>query len=99
MKLQHKPLHPKTTRCYPLPSMIHLDLQPEIEAQLAAEAQSRGLAPDRYVAMIVESSLSQEEELQLERDLQQGLREIATGDTRPAREVFAELCEEYDLRG
>ena len=35
-------------------SMIHLHLQPEIEAQLAAEAEARGLALDRYVEKIVE---------------------------------------------
>ncbi len=35
--------------------MIHLELRPEIEAQLAAEAQARGLALDRYIALIVES--------------------------------------------
>ncbi len=29
--------------------MIHLDLQPEIEAQLAAEAQARGIALDRLI--------------------------------------------------
>jgi len=53
--------------------MIHLELQPETEAQLAAEAQ-------------------------LSRDLQQGLREIAEGNTLPARQVFAQLREEYDIR-
>ena len=35
--------------------MIHLELQPEIEARLAAEAQARGLALDRYIEKIVES--------------------------------------------
>ena len=35
--------------------MIHLELQPETEAQLAAEAQARGLALDRYIEKIVES--------------------------------------------
>ena len=34
--------------------MIHLDLQPEVEAQLAAEAQARGLALDRYIEKIVQ---------------------------------------------
>jgi hypothetical protein len=33
--------------------MIQLELQPEIEAQLAAEAQARGLALDHYIEMIV----------------------------------------------
>jgi hypothetical protein len=35
--------------------MIHLELQPEIEAQLAAEAQARGLALDDYIEKIVAS--------------------------------------------
>jgi hypothetical protein len=35
--------------------MIRLELQPEIEAQLAAEAQARGLALDDYVEKIVEA--------------------------------------------
>ncbi len=29
--------------------MIHLDLQPELEAQLAAEAQARGIALERLI--------------------------------------------------
>ena len=33
--------------------MIQIQLQPEIEAQLAAEAQARGLALDHYIEMIV----------------------------------------------
>jgi hypothetical protein len=35
--------------------MIRLELEPEIEAQLAAEAQARGLALDQYVEKIVEA--------------------------------------------
>ena len=35
--------------------MIHLHLQPEIEAQLAAEAGARGLDLDRYIEIIVEA--------------------------------------------
>jgi hypothetical protein len=35
--------------------MIQIQLQPEIEAQLAAEAQARGLELDRYVEKIVEA--------------------------------------------
>jgi hypothetical protein len=37
--------------------MIHLELQPEVEARLAAEAQARGLALDRYVQTLVESCI------------------------------------------
>jgi hypothetical protein len=32
---------------------IHIQLQPEIEAQLAAEARARGAALDRYIEKIV----------------------------------------------
>jgi hypothetical protein len=42
-----------STICYSEPTMIHLRLQPEIEAQLAAEAAERGLAIDRYIETIV----------------------------------------------
>jgi prevent-host-death family protein len=34
-----------------------------------------------------------------EEGLRQGLEDIAAGRTRPAREVFAELREEYGIRG
>jgi hypothetical protein len=34
--------------------MIQIQLQPEIEAQLSAEAQARGMALDRYITKIVE---------------------------------------------
>lgn len=35
--------------------MIRLELHPEMEAQLAAEAQARGLALDHYIEKIVEA--------------------------------------------
>jgi HicB family len=35
--------------------MIQLRLQPEVEAQLAAEARDHGLPLDRYIAKIVEA--------------------------------------------
>jgi hypothetical protein len=85
--------------------MIRLELRPEIEAQLAAEAQALGLALDRYIETIVVARALASgpeqvlDEAQLSRDLQQGLREIAEGNTLSARQVFAQLREEYDLRG
>jgi hypothetical protein len=61
--------------------MIHLDLQPEIEAQLAAEAQSRGVALDRYVEEIVTAkalehavSNSPAEAVAAIRELRKGIR-------------------------
>ena len=90
--------------------MIHLDLQPEVEAQLAAEAAARGIALDHYLQQIVYSRAethSQNEQYFLdqaaladpEEGLRQGLEDIAAGRTRPAREVLAELREEYGIRG
>ena len=38
-------------------------------------------------------------EADAEEGLRQGLADIAAGRTRPAREVFAELREEYGIRG
>jgi hypothetical protein len=35
--------------------MIQIRLQPEVEAQLAAEAKDRGMALDRYIETIVEA--------------------------------------------
>lgn len=35
--------------------MIQIELQPEIEAQLAAEARARGVALDQYIEKIVVS--------------------------------------------
>jgi hypothetical protein len=35
--------------------MIQIQLRPEVEAQLAAEAQARGLALDHYIEMIVKA--------------------------------------------
>jgi hypothetical protein len=36
--------------------MIQIQLQPEFEAQLAAEAQARGVALDRYIVEKLEAS-------------------------------------------
>jgi hypothetical protein len=35
-------------------TMIQIQLQPKVEAQLAAEAKDRGMALDRYIEKIVE---------------------------------------------
>jgi hypothetical protein len=39
--------------------MIQIQLHPEIEAQLAAEAQARGMALETYVRVFVEEKLSE----------------------------------------
>jgi len=42
--------------------MIQIQLRPEIESQLAREAQARGMALDRYIERIVEASSASTEE-------------------------------------
>ena len=75
--------------------MIKLELKPEIEAQLAAEAQARSLALDRYIEEIVTASV--EEEASLNEAVREGLEDMAAGRTRPAREVFAEMRRKYNI--
>jgi hypothetical protein len=41
--------------------MIQLQLRPEIEAQLAAEAEARGMALETYVRIFVEERLSDQQ--------------------------------------
>ena len=85
--LGHPPL------CYPNP-MVTLELQPEVESQLTAEAQSLGLSPSQYVEQLILSRFSDYDEA-----LQEGLDDIAAGRTVSAREAFAQLREEFDIRG
>jgi hypothetical protein len=39
--------------------MLHVELQPEIEAKLAAEARARGMAADRYAATILTENMNE----------------------------------------
>jgi hypothetical protein len=64
--------------------MIRLELQPEVEAQLATEAQARGVALDRYVAELVGGRLP-------------GLPK--THSVAEAIQRILELREDSDLRG
>ena len=66
------------------PITLTVDGQPEVVIQEAAE----------YQRLLDLAATADAEE-----DLRQGLEDIAEGRTRPAREVFAELREEYDIRG
>jgi prevent-host-death family protein len=50
--------------------------------------------PAEYQRLLDIAALADPEE-----GLRQGLEDIAEGRTRPAREVFAELREEYGIRG
>ncbi len=65
------------------PITLTVNGKPEVVLAEAAE----------YARLLDLAALAEEE------DLRQGLEDIAVGDTRPAREVFAELREEYGIRG
>jgi predicted transcriptional regulator len=74
--------------------MIHLELQPELEAQLTSQASDLGLSPGQYIEQIVTHQISIEDQ-----GLQEGLDDIGAGRTRSARDVFADLHERHDIRG
>jgi hypothetical protein len=59
--------------------MIRLELQPEIEAQLAAEAQARGLALDRCVETLVTSRLTVPTSTRTPSQAVAGIRELRKG--------------------
>ncbi len=65
--------------------MLHLELQPETEARITADAQRRGLSIAQLIEEMASAYALDEEALTA------GLDDIAAGRTRPAREVFAEL--------
>ena len=66
------------------PIILTVNGKPEAVVQSAAE----------YQRLLNLAALADPEE-----GLRQGLDDIAKGRTRPAREVFAELREEYGIRG
>jgi hypothetical protein len=68
--------------------MIYLELRPEIESQLAAEAQARGLALDRYIEKIVES-----------RSADQAVEQQNTQSVSEAIDRILEMREDSDLGG
>ena len=43
----------RNPKCYPQLSMIHINLQPELEAHLAVQAEARGVALDRYLEDLI----------------------------------------------
>jgi prevent-host-death family protein len=66
------------------PIILTVNGKPEAVVQSAAE----------YQRLLDLAALADPEE-----GLRQGLEDIAKGRTRPAREVFAKLREEYGIRG
>ena len=82
--------------------MIHLELQPELEAQLAAQSEACGLPIENLIQNIVAERLTNANLLDQADTLEgirRGLADEAAGRTYPAHEVFAELDREYGLQG
>jgi len=77
----------------------------ELIAQLKATHRPITLTVDGQPAAILQGPAEYQRLRDLaaladpEEGLRQGLEDIAAGRTRPAREVFAELREEYGIRG
>jgi hypothetical protein len=63
--------------------MIQIQLKPEIEAQIAAEAQARGLAIDRYIEELVET--------------RPAVDKVTDSDRRQAVEDMLAFTREYGL--
>jgi hypothetical protein len=61
--------------------MIQLELQPEIESQLAAEAQARGLALDRYIENLVAARPIQPVSSQTAAEAVADIRRLREGNT------------------
>jgi PHD/YefM family antitoxin component YafN of YafNO toxin-antitoxin module len=77
----------------------------KILQQLKATHRSITLTVDGKPAAILQDPAEYQRLLDLaamadvEEDLRQSLEDVAQGRTQPAREVFAELREEYGIRG
>ena len=76
--------------------MLHLELQPETEARITTDAQRRGLSAAQLLEEWISLYVPQEN---FAENLTAGLDDIAAGRTRPAREIFSELHEQYAIRG
>ena len=71
--------------------MIHLELQPGTEAELAARAQAHGVTVERCIEDIVLERLAED-------GLRQGLEEIAAGQTYSADEVFSAFRKKHAIQ-
>lgn len=77
----------------------------EIIVRLKSTSRPLTLTVDGRAEVVVQEAAAYQRLLDLaaladpEEGLRQGLEDIAEGRTRPAREVFAELREEYGIRG
>jgi len=77
----------------------------EMIVQLKTSHRPITLTVDGHAEVVIQEASAYQRLLDLaaladpEEGLRQGLEDIAKGRTRAAREVFAELREEYDIRG
>jgi PHD/YefM family antitoxin component YafN of YafNO toxin-antitoxin module len=87
------------------PLTTFLDKPVDLIRQIKATLRPITLTVEGQPAVILQEPAEYQRLLDLaaeadeEEGLRQGLEDIAAGRTRPAREVFAELREEYGIRG
>lgn len=74
-----------------MPSMI--EVSPDVAAMLAAQADAEGMTIDGYLKSLVE----EKERTATIAAIREGLAEAERGEGKPASEVFAEMCQKYDL--
>jgi hypothetical protein len=75
--------------------MIQIELQPEIEAQLAAEAQARGMALEHYIAEKL--SASQPTSRHAVGDAIDQIRSLRKGNTLGALEINGLIHEGHKI--
>ncbi len=87
------------------PLAAFLDKPVELIRQIKATQRSITLTVDGKPEVVLQDAAEYERLLDLAAEadanegIRQGLEDVAAGRTRPAREVFAELSEEYGIQG
>ncbi len=87
------------------PLTAFLDKPADLIQQIKATQRSVTLTVEGQPAVVLQDPAEYERLLELAAEadanegIRQGLEDVAAGRTRPAREVFAELGEEYGIHG
>jgi hypothetical protein len=82
--------------------MLHLDLQPETEARIAADAQRRGLSLEKYIEQAAACFMSEDEPshaIDALAGIRQGQDELKQGLGRSACEFLNEMRVKYAIPG
>lgn len=78
MEVAHNSCDPQKRKAE---TMIRIQLQPDVEAQLAAEAKGRGLELDRYIEKIVEGRPVERTTRRSVNEAINRIRELRVGNT------------------